>query len=156
MFKTHLKTQQQPDKTRQNTSYTSDSPEFVKNVGLLIEAIPKNLRIKTKFHKQLAKFASEKTVFATNSSMFLLSLFAKAAGRSDKFLALHFDNTIWIHNTAEIMRHPKTDPKAIGMLTLHLFKEQPRYILNSLLMTNTFPWFPGVIVSLNRFINSLF
>ncbi|MGO3719871.1 MAG: 3-hydroxyacyl-CoA dehydrogenase [Mesonia hippocampi] len=144
-FKIDLQaTQQQIDKTRQNLTYTSNLAEAVKNADLLIEAVPENPTIKIDFYKKLAKVAPEKTVFATNSSTLLPSQFAEATGRPSKFIALHFANTIWIHNTAEIMGHPKTDPnvfedvvafaKAIGMLALPLHKEQPGYILNSLLV----------------------
>lgn len=61
-----------------------------------------------------------------------------------KFLALYFANEIWKNKTAEIMKHPGTDSKvfdevidfakAIGMVPLSLHKEQPGYILNSLLV----------------------
>ena len=137
-------TQDQLDKTYQNLRYTSNLVEAVKNADLLIEAVPENPKIKIDFYKEVAKVAPEKTVFATNSSTLLPSQFAEATGRPSKFLALHFANTIWIHNTAEIMGQPKTDPKvfedviafakAIGMLALPLHKEQPGYILNSLLV----------------------
>ncbi|RED43656.1 3-hydroxybutyryl-CoA dehydrogenase [Winogradskyella eximia] len=137
-------TQEQLDKTFKNLSYTSDLAEAVKDADLLIEAVPENPKIKVDFYNKLAKVAPEKTVFATNSSTLLPSQFAEATGRPSKFLALHFANTIWIHNTAEIMGHPNTDPsvfkdvvafaKAIGMLALPLYKEQPGYILNSLLV----------------------
>lgn len=137
-------TQQQIDKTRQNLTYTSNLAEAVKDADLLIEAVPENPTIKIDFYKKVAKVAPKKTVFATNSSTLLPSQFAEATGRPSKFLALHFANTIWIHNTAEIMGHSKTDPKvfedvvafakAIGMLALPLHKEQPGYILNSLLV----------------------
>lgn len=137
-------TQQQIDKTHQNLSYTSNLAVAVKDADLLIEAVPENPKIKTDFYNKLAKVAPEKTVFATNSSTLIPSQFAEATGRPSKFLALHFANTIWLNNTAEIMRHPKTDlkvfdaivdfAKAIGMLALPLQKEQPGYILNSLLV----------------------
>lgn len=137
-------TQQQIDKTAQNLSYISDLAEAVKDADLLIEAVPENPAIKTDFYKKLAEVAPEKTVFATNSSTLLPSQFAEATGRPSKFLALHFANTIWIHNTAEIMGHATTDhnvfndvvafAKAIGMLALPLHKAQPGYILNSLLV----------------------
>lgn len=137
-------TQEQIDQTGQNLSYTSNLADAVKDADLLIEAIPENPAIKTDFYTKLAKVAPEKTVFATNSSTLLPSQFAEATGRPSKFLALHFANNIWIHNTAEIMGHPTTDPKvfddltafakAIGMLPLPLHKEQPGYILNSLLV----------------------
>ncbi|MCL5128242.1 3-hydroxyacyl-CoA dehydrogenase [Algibacter sp. L4_22] len=144
-YKTDLNaTQQQLDRTFQDLSYTSDLAEAVKNADLLIEAVPEDPKIKTEFYKKLAKVAPEKTVFTTNSSTLLPSQFAKITGRPSKFLALHFANKIWLHNTAEIMEHTTTDPqvfkdvvafaKAIGMLTLPLHKEQPGYILNSLLV----------------------
>lgn len=137
-------TQEQLDKTFQNLSYNSDLAAAVANADLLIEAVPESPAIKIDFYHKLAKVAPEKTVFATNSSTLLPSEFADATGRPSKFLALHFANTIWIHNTAEIMGHATTDPKvfedlvsfakAIGMLALPLHKEQPGYILNSLLV----------------------
>ncbi|WP_435314990.1 3-hydroxyacyl-CoA dehydrogenase [Cellulophaga fucicola] len=144
-FKTDLKaTQEQIDKTFKNLRYNSDLEIAVKNADLLIEAVPENPEIKIEFYHKLAKVAPEKTVFATNSSTLLPSTFAAATGRPEKFIALHFANTIWIHNTAEIMGHATTDPnvfnavvefaKAIGMLALPLHKEQPGYILNSLLV----------------------
>ncbi|AUC84646.1 3-hydroxybutyryl-CoA dehydrogenase [Polaribacter sp. ALD11] len=137
-------TEQELDKTFENLRYTSDLADAVKDADLLIEAVPENPKIKIDFYNKLAKVASEKTVFVTNSSTLLPSQFADATGRPSKFLALHFANTIWIHNTAEIMGHATTDPKvfkdvvafakAIGMLALPLNKEQPGYILNSLLV----------------------
>ncbi|MGJ8733843.1 MAG: 3-hydroxyacyl-CoA dehydrogenase [Cellulophaga sp.] len=144
-FKTDLKaTQEQIDKTFKNLRYNSDLEIAVENADLLIEAVPENPEIKIEFYHKLAKVAPEKTVFATNSSTLLPSTFAAATGRPEKFIALHFANTIWIHNTAEIMGHATTDPnvfnavvefaKAIGMLALPLHKEQPGYILNSLLV----------------------
>src|SRR5699024_3321094 len=116
----------------------------VADADFVIEADPEDVDIKTNFYKELGKVAPAKTVFATNSSTLLPSQFAEATGRPEKFLALHFANEIWKNNTAEIMKHPGTDvkyfneviefAKAIGMVPLPLYKEQPGYILNSLLV----------------------
>lgn len=125
-------------------SFHSDLAEAVKDADFLIEAVPEVIQIKTDFYQQLAKVAPEKTVFVTNSSTLLPSQFAEATGRPEKFLALHFANEIWKNNTAEVMKHPGTNEKvfddvidfakAIGMVALPLHKEQPGYILNSLLV----------------------
>ncbi|MFJ9386462.1 3-hydroxyacyl-CoA dehydrogenase [Peribacillus sp. NPDC101481] len=125
-------------------SFHSDLSGAVAEADLVIEAIPEVLQIKTDFYTELGKAAPEKTIFATNSSTLLPSQFAEATGRPKKFLALHFANEIWKNNTAEIMKHPGTDSevfeevidfaKAIGMVPLPLHKEQPGYILNSLLV----------------------
>lgn len=144
-FKRDLKaTQAQLDETKARLSYSSDLAAAVKDADLLIEAVPENPTIKIDFYHKLAAVAPEKTVFVTNSSTLLPSQFANATKRPDKFLALHFANDIWLHNTAEIMGHADTNPaifndivafaKAIGMITLPLHKEQPGYILNSLLV----------------------
>ncbi|MFJ7664211.1 3-hydroxyacyl-CoA dehydrogenase [Lysinibacillus sp. NPDC097162] len=137
-------TQEEVDAAYARLSFKSDLEEAVANADLVIEAIPEVVKIKTEFYTNLGKVAPAKTIFATNSSTLLPSQFAEATGRPEKFLALHFANTIWVNNTAEIMKHPGTDMKvfdevvefarAIGMVPLTLYKEQPGYILNSLLV----------------------
>ncbi|RFC55470.1 3-hydroxyacyl-CoA dehydrogenase [Brumimicrobium aurantiacum] len=131
-------------KTFENLSYTSNLEEAMKDADLMIESVPENPEIKTEFYTKLGKVSPEKTIFATNSSTMIPSQFAEATGRPEKFLALHFANSIWKNNTAEIMGHAGTDPKvfddvvefakAIGMLALPLTKEQPGYIINSILV----------------------
>lgn len=125
-------------------TFSSSLKEAVKEADLVIEAIPELEEIKINFYKELATFAPEKTVFASNSSTMVPSQFAKYTGRPEKFLALHFANEVWKNNTAEVMGHPGTDKqyeeqviefaKSIGMIPLHILKEQPGYILNSLLV----------------------
>jgi len=137
-------TEEQIAQTKANISYSCDLKEATAQADLVIEAVPESLKIKVSFYQQLAEVAPTHTIFATNSSTLLPSQFAEATQRPKQFLALHFANEIWIHNTAEIMGHPETDPqifdevtafaKAIGMITLPLHKEQPGYILNSLLV----------------------
>lgn len=65
-------------------------------------------------------------------------------GRPEKFLHLHFANEIWRLNIAEVMKHENTSPavfdeviefsKAIAMIPIPLHKEQPGYVLNTLLV----------------------
>jgi 3-hydroxyacyl-CoA dehydrogenase len=144
-FKVDLKaTQAQVDAAQARLRFTSDLAEAVTDADLLIEAVPENAKIKTEFFEKLAKVAPAKTIFATNSSTLLPSAFAQATGRPERFLALHFANEIWKHNTAEIMGHPGTTPEtfaavvafatSIGMVALPLHKEQPGYIVNTLLV----------------------
>ncbi|WP_062107437.1 3-hydroxyacyl-CoA dehydrogenase [Bacillus niameyensis] len=137
-------TEEEVNNAYNRISLYSDLAKATADADLVIEAVPEVVEIKTDFYKKLASVAPEKTVFATNSSTLLPSQFADATGRPKKFLALHFANEIWKNNTAEIMKHPGTDPevfdkviefaKAIGMVALPLHKEQPGYILNSLLV----------------------
>ncbi len=137
-------TEEQIKATFSRLQYSSNLAEAAKDADLVIEAVPENPNIKIDFYTQLSKVAPEKTLFATNSSTLLPSMFAKYTGRPEKFIALHFANEIWKFNTAEVMGHPGTSQqtfdiivdfaKSIGMVVLPLHKEQPGYILNSLLV----------------------
>ncbi len=121
-----------------------DMAKALADADLLIEAVAEDPESKIEFYKAAAPLMPERTVIATNSSTLLPSSFAQYTGRPEKFLAMHFANNIWRRNTAEIMRHDGTDmqyydqvvdfAKAIRMVPLCLYKEQPGYILNSLLV----------------------
>ena len=123
---------------------TNSYEEAAADADLIIEAIAENPEQKIAFYQELAKYMDEKTILVTNSSTLLPSMFAEYTGRPEKYLSLHFANTIWKNNTAEVMGHPGTEheyydqvvefAEAINMIPLKLKKEQPGYILNSLLV----------------------
>jgi 3-hydroxyacyl-CoA dehydrogenase len=125
-------------------AFSTDLGEAVGDADLVIEAVPENLDLKRSVYGAIADAAPQHTVFATNSSTLLPSDLADATGRPDRFLALHFANHIWAQNTAEVMGTPRTDSavvdrvaafaEEIGMVPIRLHKEQPGYVLNSLLV----------------------
>lgn len=122
---------------------SADLPDAVKDADLVIEAIPVILTLKQQIYEKLGAVAPEKTIFATNSSTLLPSDIKDFTGRPAKFLALHFANQVWKHNTAEIMGTADTDPAIfdevvefageIGMVPIPIHKEKAGYVLNSLL-----------------------
>jgi 3-hydroxybutyryl-CoA dehydrogenase len=123
---------------------TSDLGAAVGDADLVIEAAPESLELKRDLYTRLGALAPERTIFATNSSTLLPSDIVGFTGRPDRFLALHYANEIWLHNTAEVMGTEQTDPavyRAVvdfaartGMEPIELHKEQPGYVLNSLLV----------------------
>lgn len=123
---------------------TSDLAEAVADADIVIEAVPERLDIKRDTWQKVSAAAPEKTVFATNSSTLLPSDIVTAVDRPSKFLALHFANEIWRNNTGEVMAQDQTDPEIfkqvavfaeeIGMVAIRVKKEQPGYVLNSLLV----------------------
>ena len=116
----------------------------VNNADLVIESMAEIADEKMAFYEKLSKVLPEKTVIVTNSSTLLPSKLAKSTGRSNKYLSLHFANTIWKNNMVEVMASPKTDPKyfeeviefaeAIRMIPLPVRKEKSGYLLNSMLV----------------------
>ena len=116
----------------------------LKDADLLIESITENFDIKSSFYKQVSTLLEDKTVIVTNSSTLLPSKLAKYTGRPNKFLSLHFANSIWKNNIAEVMKHNETDDKyfneiiefavSINMIPLAAHGEKSGYILNSMLV----------------------
>ncbi|AWB84907.1 3-hydroxyacyl-CoA dehydrogenase [Corynebacterium liangguodongii] len=129
---------------RSRLSLTTDLAAAVRDADLVIEAVPENLAIKREVWAKVGAAAPARAIFATNTSTLLPSDFAEATGRAEQFLALHFANLIWKNNTAEVMPHKGTDPayvdilgefaERIGMVPIKLKKEQPGYVLNTLLV----------------------
>ena len=123
-----------------------DMAAAVAEADLVIESMAEEAQAKIDFYQKLAPLLPAKTVIATNSSTLLPSQFAKHTGRADKYLALHFANSIWKNNTAEVMGQAATDPahfdemiqfaNEIRMIALPVRKEKSGYLLNSMLV----PW----------------
>ncbi len=121
-----------------------DMAKAVSGADIVIESMAEDPDAKIEVYEQMKDLLDPETILVTNSSTLLPSMFAQYTGRPEKYLSLHFANTIWKNNTAEIMGHPGTDPeiykqvvafaKEINMISLELRKEQPGYILNSMLV----------------------
>ena len=134
----------QVEKAAESIVLTTSYDEAFGDADLVIEAIAEEPKQKIELYTEMQKHLPERTIVCTNSSTMLPSQFAEYTGRPAKYLALHFANEIWKNNTAEVMGHPGTDPAAyeqvaefagkIGMIPLRLKKEQPGYILNSMLI----------------------
>ena len=130
---------------------TTSLEEAFGEADVVIECINEDPAQKTDLYEKIAPVMPEHTVLLTDSSTFLPSTFADATGRPDRYLTLHFANQIWRNNLTELMRHDRTSDEsfalaeqfshAIGMIPLKLNKEQPGYILNTLLI----PWFRAAL-----------
>lgn len=121
-----------------------DMKEALKDADLVIESMTEDINTKRDLFIKMSKLLDEKTILVTNSSTILPSKLRNYTGRSDKFLSLHFANTIWKNNIVEVMKHDKTSDdsfnkviefsKEIRMIPLPLLKEKSGYLLNSMLI----------------------
>ena len=128
----------------ENIKIELDMAKALEDADLVIESMSEDPQAKIDVYTKMKDLLPEKTVICTNSSTLLPSMFAEYTGRPGKYCALHFANTIWKNNTAEVMGHPGTESEVfervvrfaaeINMVPLKLFKEQPGYILNSMLV----------------------
>ena len=132
------------DKAYKEIKLTTSLEEACKDSDLIIESMAENPEAKAVFYKSLDPHLEATTIVATNSSSMVPSQFREYLSRPQQYLAIHFANNIWISNTAEIMGHSTPSKDAyeavakfasdIKMIPLRLMKEQPGYILNSMLI----------------------
>lgn len=126
----------------------SDMSHLFDDVDFIVEAVTEDPEVKTAFYESIRDLLPEKTIICSNSSTLLPSTFAEHTGRPEKFSAMHFANSIWKRNTAEVMGHAKTAPettemviefaKKIHMVPLVVRKEKAGYLLNTMLLP--FQW----------------
>ncbi len=122
---------------------TNDPAEAAKDADLLSESVPEIPSLKKELFEKFNKLCPEYTIFTTNTSTLLPSMLAESTGRPERFLAFHCNNPVFITKTVDIMGHPDTSKEVlditiefsrrIGLIPIILEKEQPGYIINSLL-----------------------
>ncbi len=124
-------------------TFTLDDVEAVDDADLINESVLEDLNIKKQVWKQFGKIAPEKTIFTTNTSFLLPSMFAESSGRPRKFCAFHFHD-VFHSRVVDIMPHPDTDSdlipileefgKTLNQVPVLVRKENPGYLFNAMLM----------------------
>ena len=127
-----------------NLKLELDMAKAVSDADLVIESMSEDPKAKIDVYQKLAPLLPEKALLDSNSSTLLPSQFAKFTGRPEKYGSLHFANSIWKNNTAEVMGHDGTSKETfeklmefanqIRMIALPVRKEKSGYLLNSMLV----------------------
>lgn len=135
-------TQEQADAALKRISITTDPELAAKDADIINESVPEKPELKVKVFSQFNKLCPERTIFTTNTSTLMPSMFAEATGRPDRFLALHYHD-VTVTNVVDIMPHPGTSKESIqlikdfalktGQLPIMMEKEHSGYVFNYML-----------------------
>lgn len=125
-------------------TFTKDPKVAVHEADIINESVLEEVSVKTEVWKLFGEIAPEKTIFTTNTSYLLPSMFAEVSGRPAKFCAFHFHD-VFTAKVVDIMPHPGTDPALIPLLMdfgrsleqvpVLVKKENNGYIFNTMLMS---------------------
>lgn len=128
--------------TLERLSTTINPEKAAKGVDLISESVPEDPKLKRKVFAQFNELCPPHTIFTTNSSTLVPSMFAKATGRPTQFAAFHFHLHVWESNAVDIMPHPGTSEetvallhdfaKRIGQIPISLQKESRGYVFNAM------------------------
>jgi 3-hydroxybutyryl-CoA dehydrogenase len=110
---------------------------------LVIEAIVEKLEPKASLFAELATIAQSQAVLASNTSSLSISSLARASGRPDRFLGLHFFNPVPVLPLVEIVRGMETSDEtlatslrfvqAIGKTPI-VVSDSPGFVANRILL----------------------
>jgi len=132
------------EKAWQNQTFTTDAKLAATNADLVSESVTEDLELKKKVWAKFGKLCPKETIFTTNTSSLLPSLFAEETGRPERFCALHFHDVFYA-NVVDIMPNPKTESWIIDLLKdfgesiqqtpVIMKSESPGYIFNAMLIS---------------------
>jgi 3-hydroxybutyryl-CoA dehydrogenase len=122
---------------------TTDADAAARDADLVSESVPEDPELKGRVLAEFNRRCPQRTIFTTNTSSLMPSLFAEATGRADRFAALHFHD-VAISNVVDVMPHPGTSPETtalvrdfalrIGQDPIVLQMENSGYLFNNMLM----------------------
>ena len=105
-------TDEEANNALERLRFTTETKDF-DDFDLIIEAIPERFDLKVSFWKELDETASDRTIFASNSSGFPISAMAAATERSDRFIGWHWASPAPVMKLAEIVRGRETSQETV-------------------------------------------
>jgi 3-hydroxybutyryl-CoA dehydrogenase len=128
---------------RKRITFTTDAANSAANADFVSESIVEDLAIKKNVWAQFASLCPPHTIFTTNTSYLMPSMFVAETGRPELFCAFHFHDVFYA-NVVDIMPHSTTAPWVVDLLMemgrklnqtpVLVKKESPGYIFNAMLL----------------------
>ena len=129
--------------TAARVTVAADLAAAAARADLVSESVPEDPALKGRVFAELDALCPPRTVFTTNSSTLLPSMFAAATGRPERFAALHFHLPPWEANVVDVMAHSATAPEVvdllvafarrIGQIPIVAGRESSGYVFNAML-----------------------
>lgn len=97
------------NETLDSISIFLDVSDGVKDVDLVVEAVPENLDIKRSVWEKVDAAAPDHAILGSNTSSISITKLAAITGRPEKFIGMHFFNPVPVMKLVEIVRGLETD-----------------------------------------------
>lgn len=94
--------------TLENIATHTNTIEAVKDVDLVIEAVPENYELKKKVFADVDKAAPAHAILASNTSSISITKLAATTDRPEQFIGMHFFNPVPVMKLVEIVKGLET------------------------------------------------
>ena len=95
---------------------TTDLLDSVKDVDVVIEAIPENMALKKEAYARIDKVCPDRVIFASNTSGLSITDMASATKRPDRFVGMHFFNPVPMMQLVEIIKGYSTSDVTVKVI----------------------------------------
>ncbi|PIE27675.1 MAG: 3-hydroxybutyryl-CoA dehydrogenase [Micrococcales bacterium] len=102
------------DAASEHAVVTIDSSEFAR-CGLVIEAVPEDLELKTTALQQVESVIGEDAYLATNTSSLSLDRIAESLRKPERFIGLHYFNPVPASTLVEVVVGSHTAPELVSL-----------------------------------------
>jgi 3-hydroxybutyryl-CoA dehydrogenase len=100
---------------RENLRWAS-TPEGAKGAGLVIEAVPEHVGLKSQVYAGVAPHLKAGAVIATNTSSLSITELAATSDRPKHFVGMHFFNPVHRMRLIELIRGLETDEETVRLV----------------------------------------
>jgi 3-hydroxybutyryl-CoA dehydrogenase len=90
--------------------------ESLKEMDIIIEAIPENENLKKDMFNKLDNICDRRTILASNTSAIPITLLASATNRKDKVIGMHFMNPVPVMRGVEIIKGFDTSKETVDTI----------------------------------------
>jgi len=94
----------------------TDLIESVKDVDIVIEAVPENMALKKETFATIDKACPDDVVFASNTSGLSVTEMASVTKRADRFVGMHFFNPVPMMQLVEIVKGYDTSEETVSVI----------------------------------------
>lgn len=136
-------TEKDKNATLRRISTSLDLKNTVKNIDLMVEAVPELFELKKSIFSDADANAPEHTIFASNTSSISITKLAAQTNRPERFIGMHFFNPVPMMKLVEVINGLKTSSEvteSILALSEKLGKvpvsanDSPGFVSNRVLM----------------------
>jgi len=126
-----------------NIVFTKEFNKSIKNVELIVEAVPENFKLKKKLIKDLDTMCRSEVIISSNTSSLSISSLAHKTRYSERIIGMHFMNPVPIMPLVEIVVGNRTSEKTIELIkaltkkinkTPLVVKDSPGFVSNRILL----------------------
>ena len=105
----------------------TNTVEAVKDVDLVVEAVPENFELKKKVFADVDKAAPEDAILASNTSSISITKLAATTSSPQQFIGMHFFNPVPVMKLVEVVKGLETDDATVEAInkTARLLNKNP-------------------------------